>query len=31
MSDDDNERKWYRPNYGARYAVMHVKGKWRKS
>ena len=27
MSDDDKDRKWYRPNDGERNAVMRVKGK----
>ena len=31
MIDDDNKRKWYRPNDNERYAMMSVKGKWRKS
>ena len=31
MSDDKNERKLYRVNNGERFAVMRVKGKWRKS
>ena len=26
MIDDDNKRKWYRPNYGERYTMMRVKG-----
>ena len=31
MSEDDDKRKWYRPNDGERYAMMCVNGKWRKS
>ena len=31
MIGDDNKRKWYRSNDGEMYAMMSVKGKWRKS